>query len=101
MFLVRDPRGVVPSSKSGGFFRDAVGDTAMGGTRLYSYWRCKETEEKLGIIRKLHDSLRDRIKLKRYEDLALNPLKPLTGLYEFAWLNENTRKTRGDCNEMD
>ena len=88
VFLVRDPRGVVPSSKSVGFFRDTVGDTATGGTRLYSYWRCKETEEKLGIIRKLHDSLRDRIKLQRYEDLALNPLKALTGLYEFAGLSE-------------
>ena len=37
VFLVRDPRGVVPSSKSVCFFRDAVGDTAMGGTRLYSF----------------------------------------------------------------
>ena len=111
VFLVRDPRGVLPSSKSVGFFRDAVGNTAMGGTRLYSYRRCKEMEENLGIIRKLHDSLRDRIKLQRYEDLALNPLKALTGLNEFAglselesvktWLNETTRKTRGDCNEMD
>ena len=111
VFLVRDPRGVVPSSKSVGFFRDAVGDTAMGGTREYSYWRCKETEQNLEIIRKLHDSLRNRIKLQRYEDLALDPLKALTGLYEFAglselesvktWLNETTRKSRGDCNEMD
>ena len=88
VFLVRDPRGVVPSSKSVGFFRDTVSDTATGGTRLYSYWRCKETEEKLGIIRKLHDSLRDRIKLQRYEDLAFNALKALTGLYEFASLSE-------------
>ena len=111
VFLVRDPRAVIPSSKALGFFRDAAGDIAMRGTRLYSYWRCKETEENLEIIRKLDDSLRNRIKLQRYEDLALNPLKALTGLYEFAglselesiktWLNETTRKTRGDCNEMD
>ena len=74
----------------------------MRGTRLYSYWRCKETEENLEIMRKVHDLLRNRIKLQRYEDLALNPLKALTGLYEFAglselesvktWLNETTRK---------
>ena len=41
----------------------------------------------------------------------MNPLKALTDLYEFAGLselesvkirlNETTRKTRGDCNEMD
>ena len=111
VFLVRDPRAVIPSSKALGFFRDAAGDIAMRGTRLYSYWRCKETEENMEIIRKLDDSLRKRIKLQRYEDLALNPLKALTGLYQFAglselesiktWLNETTRKTRGDCNEMD
>ena len=111
VFLVRDPRAVISSSKSVGFFRDAVSDKAMRGTRLYSYWRCKETEENLEIIRKLHNSLRNRIKLQRYEDLTSNPLKALTGLYEFAglselesvktWLNETTRKTRGDCNETD
>ena len=112
VFLVRDPRAVIPSSKAFGFFRDAAGDIAMGaGTRLNSYWWCRETEENLEIIRKLHDLLRNRMKIQRYEDLASNPLKALTGLYEFAglsglesvktWLNETTRKTRGDCNEMD
>ena len=88
-----------------------MGDKAMRGTRLYSYWRCKDTEENLDIIRKLDDSLRNRIKLQRYENLASNPLKALTGLYEFSglselervktWLNETTRKTRGACNETD
>ena len=111
VFLVRDPRAVIPSSKAFGFFRDAAGDFSKRGTRLYSYWRCRQTEENLEIIRKLHDSQRNRIKIQRYEDLALNPLKALTGLYEFAglselesvktWLSETTRKTRDDCNEMD
>ncbi|KAK2568792.1 Carbohydrate sulfotransferase 4 [Acropora cervicornis] len=111
VFLVRDPRAVLPSPKSVGFYSDATGDFSRRGTRLYSYWRCKETKENLEIIRKLDDSLKNSIKLQRYEDLALNPLKALTGLYEFAGLselesvktrlNETTRKTRGDCNEMD
>ena len=111
VFLVRDPRAVIPSSKSVGFYIDAVGDFSKRGTRLYSYWRCRETEENLEIIRRLHHSLRNRIKIERYEDLALNPLKALTGLYEFAglselesvktWLSETTRKTRDDCHEMD
>ena len=110
VFLVRDPRAVIPSSQSFGFFKEN-GDFARRGIRMYSYWRCKETEDNLEIIRKLPDSLRNRIKLQRYEDLAFDPLKALSGLYEFAglpvlesvrtWLNETTRQSRRDCNEMD
>ena len=104
VFLVRDPRAVISSSRKIGFFRE-------GGTRDYSYTRCKQTEDNLEYIRKLPDSLRDRIKLQRYEDLAMNPLKELSGLYEFAglpvlesvrtWLNKTTRLSRKDCNKMD
>lgn len=110
LFLVRDPRAVILSSKSFGFFRENA-DLARRGTRLYSYWRCKETEDNLEIIRKLPDSLRRRIKIQRYEDLAFDPMKALSGLYKFAglselesvriWLNKTTKQDRTACNEID
>lgn len=110
LFLMRDPRAVIPSSQSFGFFTNK-GDVAKRGLRQYSYWRCKETEDNLDIIRKLPQSLRNRIRLQRYEDLAFDPLKALSGLYDFAglpmlenvrtWLNETTRQNRRNCNEMD
>lgn len=110
LFLMRDPRAVIPSSRSFGFFTNK-GDVAKRGLRQYSYWRCKETEDNLDIIRKLPQSLRNRIRLQRYEDLAFDPLKALSGLYDFAglsmlenvrtWLNQTTRQNRRNCNEMD
>ena len=110
IFLIRDPRAVIASSRNVGFFIEGR-DLARRSTRHFSYWRCKETEDNLEFIRKLPDSLRNRIKLQRYEDLAYDPLKALSGLYEFAglpvlesvrtWLNETTKQTREDCNEMD
>ena len=110
LFLIRDPRAVIPSSQSFGFFGNK-GDVAKRELRQYSYWRCKETEHNLDIIRKLPQWLRNRIKLQRYEDLAFDPLKALSGLYDFAglsvlenvrtWLNETTRQNRRNCNEMD
>ena len=110
LFLMRDPRAVIPSSQSFGFFKEN-GDSARQGIRQYSYWRCKETEDNLEIIRKLPKSVRNRIKLQRYEDLAFDPVKALSGLYEFArlpvlesvqtWLNETTKQSRAACSEMD
>ena len=51
--------------------------------------------------------MRQRIKLQRYEDLAINPLGELSGLYKFtglsllesvrSWLNETTQQNRGAC----
>ena len=108
VFLVRDPRAVIPSSRSIGFFKESRETNALEATRKYSYWRCRQTEDNLDFIRKLPDSLRNRIKLQRYEDLALNPLRELSGLYEFAglsvlesvrtWLNETTQSSRRACN---
>ena len=107
VFLVRDPRAVIPSALNTGFFREKGRRNAKLGTRLYSYWQCMQTEENLEFIRQLPDSLRDRIKLLRYEDLAIEPLKALAGLYEFAglpvlesvraWLNETTQQSRKAC----
>ena len=109
VFLVRDPRGVIPSSRSVGFFKEQGEAKALQGTRLFSYWQCKQTEDNLEFIRNLPDSIRSKIKLQRYEDLALNPLKELSGLYEFAgltvlesvrkWLNETTQLSRKACNQ--
>lgn len=107
ILLVRDPRAVIASSLSVGFFKEQRGNSKVG-TRSFSYLTCKETEHNLDFVRKLPESFRDRIKFQRYEDLALNPLKELSGLYKFAglsvpesvrtWLNETTRQTRGACN---
>ena len=107
IFLVRDPRAVIPSSLNMGFFKEKGHPNAHWGTRLYSYKQCKDTEDNLELIRKLPDSLRHRIKLLRYEDLAIEPLKVLEDIYEFAglpvlesvriWLNETTQQSRKAC----
>ena len=107
IFLVRDPRGMIPSSLNTGFFKEKGHPNAHWGTRLYSYQQCKHTEDNLEFVRKLPDSLRDRIKLLRYEDLAIEPLKALADIYGFAglpvlesvrtWLNETTQQSRKAC----
>ena len=111
VFLVRDPRAVIPSSHVIGFFKENGEANSKESLRIYSYLQCKKLEDNLEFIRKLPDSLRHRIKLQRYEDLARNPLKELSGLYEFAglnvlesvraWLNETTHLSRKDCTELD
>ena len=111
VFLVRDPRAVIPSSRSIGFFKEKADNKALLSTRFYSYKQCKQTEDNLEFIRKLPDSLRGKIKLQRYEDLAINPLKELSALYEFAglpvmqkvrtWLNETTQQSRAACSPED
>lgn len=79
---------------------------------MFSYQQCKQTEDNLEFVRKLPKSIRKRIKLQRYEDLAINPLKELSRLYEFAgltalegvrtWSNETSQLSRKACNhEMD
>ena len=112
VFLIRDPRAVIPSSLNIGFFKETRNDNSKLGTRVYSYAQCKQTEENLEFVRKLPDSLRDRIKLLRYEDLAIEPLKELDRLYKFAglpvlesvraWLNDTTKQSRKACDrELD
>ncbi|XP_078367587.1 carbohydrate sulfotransferase 1-like [Oculina patagonica] len=109
IFLVRDPRAMVPSSRRIGFFGEDGPRDAHLGTRRYSKEKCEQTEQNLEFVRKLPDPLRDRIKLLRYEDLAINPLKTLADIYDFAglpvlesvrkWLNETTHSSRGACNQ--
>ena len=110
IILVRDPRAVVASAHSVGFFRESDSNAKLQ-TRQFSYWNCKEIEENLELVRKLPGSLRNRVKLQRYEDLAFDPLKELSGLYNFAglsvtdsvrtWLNETTQHPRSDCNHAE
>ena len=111
VFLIRDPRAVITSSRIIGFFKETGERTAFQGTRIYSYKRCKQTEENLEYVRRLPDSLRERIKIQRFEDLAMNPLKELSSLFEFAglpvlesvktWLKQTTHSSRAACNHMD
>ena len=109
VFLVRDPRAVISSSRSVNFFRETGG--TKQGIINYSNKECKQTEDNLEFVKNLPDSLRNRIKLQRFEDLAVNPLKELSGLFEFAglpvlesvrvWLSKTTHLSRRDCNRMD
>ncbi|XP_078355083.1 carbohydrate sulfotransferase 1-like [Oculina patagonica] len=85
LFLVRDPRGIIPSSQAVRFFRE-TDKTGLAESRMFSYRNCKQTELNLDIIRKLPMRWRKRIKILRYEDLAANPSKLLPDLLEFAGL---------------
>ena len=85
LFLVRDPRGIIPSSKAVLFYRE-TDKAGLADSRMFSYHNCRQTELNLNIIRKLPLSWRKRIKILRYEDLAQNPSKLLPSLLEFAGL---------------
>ena len=85
IFLVRDPRGIIPSSKAVGFYGDKD-RTALNGTQQFSKSICGLTEANLNIIRSLQSLEKSRLMLLRYEDLAANPLKTLPSLLKFAGL---------------
>ncbi|XP_020622344.1 carbohydrate sulfotransferase 1-like [Orbicella faveolata] len=85
LFLVRDPRGIIPSSKAVGFYGDKDG-TALNGTEQFSQSICGLTEANLKIIRSLRSPEKSQFMLLRYEDLAANPLKTLPSLLKFAGL---------------
>ena len=103
VFLVRDPRAVIPSAKSRGFYGE-MDNAGRSGTRAYSYKLCSQTEKNLEFVKSLPAWARGRIKLLRYEDLAIYPLEQLPGLFEFAglsvldsvrvWLNKTTHPTK-------
>ena len=85
LFLVRDPRGIIPSSKAVGFYRE-VNRTSLAATRNYANENCRQTKFILDIIRKLPSRWIKRIKILRYEELAKNPSKLLPSILEFAGL---------------
>ena len=76
------------------------------GTRMSSYQHYKQTEDNLEFVRKLPKSIRKRIKLQIYEDLAIKPLKELSRLSAGltvlesvrTWLNETRQLSRKACN---
>ena len=101
IFLIRDPRAVIPSARANSFFGDPASDSSRKGLRQFSYKNCKETEENLALVKNLPLFWRKRIMIQRYEDFAMDPMKGLSRLYEFAelplvesvktWLHKRTR----------
>lgn len=85
IFLVRDPRGIIPSSRAVGFYGDED-RKALNGTQSFSQKICRATEINLNIIRSLQSQQKSRFMLLRYEDLAADPLKTLPSLLKFAGL---------------
>lgn len=84
--LIRDIRPVVMSAKKVAFFRE-VDRKTKPSLQQYVYSRCEMTENNLQLVKTLDPSLRSRYVLVRHEDLAVQPLKLLNYLYEFAGLN--------------
>ncbi|KAL9972174.1 hypothetical protein ACROYT_G018430 [Oculina patagonica] len=85
LFVVRDPRGIISSSKAASFFRE-TDKTSLTATKKYAYENCRQTELNLNISKELPPSWRQRIKILRFEDLSATPFKILPGLLEFAGL---------------
>ena len=104
IFLIRDPRAVIPSSRSVGFFGDRGSHTRINSLRLFSYHSCAQTEENLVFLKYLPLRWRNRVMIQRYEDFAMDPLKVLSRLYNFAglpvldsvkiWLNKTTHPSQ-------
>lgn len=92
LFLVRDPRGIIPSSRAFGFFKDD--DDSLLGTHEWSKKICSATEINLNFFRSMSSDEKKRFMLLRYEDLAKDPLKTLPSLLKFAGLpdDKNLRK---------
>ena len=101
IFLIRDPRAVIPSARSVLFFNDPPSDTGKTSLRRFSNDSCKRTEENLAFVKNLPIFWRERIMIQRYEDFAMDPVSGLSRLYEFAglplqesvktWLHKRTR----------
>ena len=101
IFLIRDPRAVILSARANSVFGDPASDSGRKGLRQFSYKNCKETEENLALVKNLPLFWRKRIMIQRYEDFAMDPMKGLSRLYEFAglpllesvttWLHKRTR----------
>lgn len=93
LFLIRDPRGIIPSSRAVGFYGDED-RKALNGTQSFSQKICSATEINLNIVRSLGSLEKSRFMLLRYEDLGANPLETLPSLLKFAGLpmDENLKK---------
>ena len=83
--LIRDIRPLVMSSQKVRFFKE-VDSKIRPSMRQFVYSRCEMTEMNLNLVKEFGPSLRSRVTLVRFEDLAVEPLKVLDYLYEFAGL---------------
>ena len=83
--LVRDIRPLVMSSQKVSFFKE-IDSRESPSMRQFVYSRCEMTERNLNQVKEFPPTLRSRVTLVRFEDLAVEPLKVLGYLYEFAGL---------------
>ncbi|XP_022800534.1 carbohydrate sulfotransferase 5-like isoform X1 [Stylophora pistillata] len=85
IYLIRDIRPVVMSSQKVSFFKEKD-RKEKSSMRQFVHSLCQMTETNLHLVRNLPLSLRSRVRLVRYEDLAVSPLDVLQSLYEYAGL---------------
>ncbi|RMX47933.1 hypothetical protein pdam_00005379 [Pocillopora damicornis] len=85
IYLIRDMRPVVMSSQKVAFFRE-VDRKTRPSLRQFVYSCCEMIERNLYLVKKFPPSLRSRVRLVRYEDLAAEPLQVFDSLYRFAEL---------------
>ena len=78
-------RPVVMSSQKVAFFRE-VDRKTRPSLRQFVYSCCEMIERNLYLVKKFPPSLRSRVRLVRYEDLAAEPLQVFDSLYRFAEL---------------
>ena len=83
--LIRDIRPLVMSSQKVRFFKE-VDSKTRPSMRQFAYSRCEMTERNLNLVKEFGPSLRSRVTLVRFEDLAVEPLKVFDYLYAFAGL---------------
>ncbi|KAJ7365189.1 hypothetical protein OS493_007840 [Desmophyllum pertusum] len=101
--LVRDPRAVVCSLKSVGFFKRRNDPSRELSWFVKKICHQMELDLKVGMLTRY--SLPDGYRLIRFEDLARSPLSAASELYEFAgiemldsvkkWLHETTKSQNG------
>ncbi|XP_022800535.1 carbohydrate sulfotransferase 5-like isoform X2 [Stylophora pistillata] len=85
IYLVRDLRPLVMSSRKVAFFRE-VDRKTRPSLRQFVYSCCEMIERNLDIVKNFPPSLRSRLRLVRFEDLAAEPLQVFDSLYRFAGL---------------
>ena len=81
IFLVRDPRPVMSSSKLIRFIGKSSSELDRQSAKS-----CHQTEKKLNMLRMIPPWLKGCYKLIRYEDMAVNPLGILREVFDFAGL---------------
>ena len=85
LFVVRDPRGIVSSSRVANFYRE-TDKNGLTGTKKFANENCRQTELNLNITKQLPPKWRNKVKILRFEDLSVNPSKILPALLQFAGL---------------